>query len=85
MPASETISALRNYTPLADPGKESLELACPLLFIYGRRKPFMFHSPAWEAGVAAQRGCEVIAMDTGHWVMREEPAAVNEAILRWLA
>jgi pimeloyl-ACP methyl ester carboxylesterase len=64
--------------------RRSLELACPLLFIYGRRKPFMFHSPIWATGVAAQPGCEVIAMDTGHWVMREEPAAVNDAILRWL-
>ena len=62
----------------------SVELACPLLFIYGRRKPFMFHSPTWEAGVAAQAGCEVVTMDTGHWVMREQPAKVNDAILRWL-
>ena len=62
----------------------SVELACPLLFIYGRRKPFMFHSPTWEAGVAAQAGCEVVAMDTGHWVMREQPAKLNDAILRWL-
>ena len=61
-----------------------LELACPLLFIYGRRKPFLFHSPSWATGLAAQPGREVIAMDTGHWVMREQPAAVNEAILRWL-
>ena len=65
--------------------RRSLELACPLLFIYGRRKPFMFHSPTWAAGVAAHAGCEVIALDTGHWVMREEPAAVNNAILRWMA
>ena len=62
----------------------SVELACPLLFIYGRRKPFMFHSPTWEAGVAAQAACEVVAMDTGHWVMREQPAKLNDAILRWL-
>jgi pimeloyl-ACP methyl ester carboxylesterase len=62
----------------------SLELACPLLFIYGLRKPFMFHSPAWVAAVAEQRGCEVVAMETGHWVMREKPGAVNDAILRWL-
>jgi pimeloyl-ACP methyl ester carboxylesterase len=65
--------------------RRSVELACPLLFIYGRRKPFMFHSPAWAAAVAAQRGCEVIAMDAGHWVMREQAAAVNEAIVRWMA
>ena len=64
--------------------RRSVELACPLLFIYGLRKPFMFHSPTWQAGVAAQRGCEVLAMETGHWVMREQPAAVNDVIVRWL-
>jgi len=61
-----------------------LELACPLLFIYGRRKPFMFHSPEWATGLAAQPGCEVIAADAGHWVMKDQPTLVNEAILRWL-
>jgi pimeloyl-ACP methyl ester carboxylesterase len=66
------------------PKQRTLELACPLLFIYGRRKPFMFHSPTWQAGVAAEPGCEVVAMDTGHWVMRDEPGAVNDAILRWM-
>jgi pimeloyl-ACP methyl ester carboxylesterase len=65
--------------------RRSVELASPLLFIYGRRKPFMFHSPAWAAAVAAQRGCEVIAMDAGHWVMQEKAGAVNEAIVRWIA
>jgi pimeloyl-ACP methyl ester carboxylesterase len=63
----------------------SLELACPLLFIYGRRKPFMFHSPTWSTGLAAQPGCEVIAVDAGHWVMKDAPTFVNEAILRWLS
>jgi pimeloyl-ACP methyl ester carboxylesterase len=64
---------------------QPLELACPLLFIYGRRKPFMFHSPEWEAWLAAQPGCEVIAADAGHWVMKDQPTLVNDAIARWLA
>jgi pimeloyl-ACP methyl ester carboxylesterase len=63
----------------------SLELACPLLFIYGRQKPFMFHSPEWASALAEQPGCEVVAIDAGHWVMRDDPAAVNDALLRWLA
>jgi pimeloyl-ACP methyl ester carboxylesterase len=62
----------------------SLELACPLLFIYGRRKPFMFHSPQWATGLATQPGCQVIAVEAGHWVMKNDPAAVNDSILRWL-
>lgn len=63
---------------------QRLELACPLLFIYGRRKPFMFHSPQWQAGLAEQPGCEVIAVDSGHWVMKQQPTVVNEAIRRWV-
>jgi pimeloyl-ACP methyl ester carboxylesterase len=63
---------------------QRLELACPLLFIYGQRKPFMFHSPQWAAGLATQPGCEVIAVDAGHWVMKDEPAIVNRAIRDWL-
>ncbi len=61
-----------------------VELACPLLFIYGTRKPFMFHSPAWAAGLAREPGCDVVAVDAGHWVMKDDPAAVNEAVVRWL-
>jgi pimeloyl-ACP methyl ester carboxylesterase len=63
---------------------QRLELACPLLFLYGRRKPFMFHSPQWAAGLAQQPGCEVIAVDSGHWVMKDQPAVVNDAIRRWM-
>jgi pimeloyl-ACP methyl ester carboxylesterase len=62
----------------------ALELACPLLFIYGRAKPFMFHSPTWAARLARRPGCDVVPLDTGHWAMKDNPAAVNQAILRWL-
>ena len=63
---------------------QRLELACPLLFIYGRRKPFMFHSPAWAEWLATQPGCEVIGVEAGHWVMKDQPAVVNDAIRQWL-
>jgi pimeloyl-ACP methyl ester carboxylesterase len=29
---------------------------CPMLFVYGRRKPFMFHTAEWAAWLAAQPG-----------------------------
>ena len=61
-----------------------VELACPMLFIYGRRKPFMFHSPEWAEGLATQPDCEVIEADAGHWVMKDAPAVVNGAVRRWL-
>lgn len=63
---------------------QPLELACPLLFIYGRRKPFMFHSPEWAGWLAAQPGCKVIEADAGHWVMKDAPAVANGAVRRWL-
>ncbi|MDZ7652225.1 MAG: alpha/beta hydrolase [Burkholderiaceae bacterium] len=59
--------------------------ACPLLFLYGSRKPFMFHSTSWADEVAAQPGSRVIAFDCGHWVMTERPEAFNQAVLQWLA
>jgi len=51
----------------------------PMLFIYGKRKPFMFHTPAW----ADAR--ETRAFDTGHWVMTEQPRQFNEAVDAWLS
>lgn len=58
---------------------------CPMLFIYGTRKPFMFHSDAWADALRAQPGCQVLPLDTGHWVMRDQPEAFNQAVLAWLS
>ena len=59
--------------------------ACPMLFVYGRRKPFLFHSSAWADAVASRPGSRVLAFETGHWVMVSEPAQFNRAIAAWLA
>lgn len=58
---------------------------CPLLFIYGRRKPFMFHTSEWAAAIAAEPGNQVLGLQTGHWVMTENAAEFNRAVLAWLA
>jgi len=58
---------------------------CPMLFIYGTRKPFMFHSPQWLAEVAAQPGNRVAAMDTDHWPMLRRSDEFNQLVLDWLA
>ena len=58
---------------------------CPMLFIYGRRKPLRFHAPEWAREVAARPGSEVVAFDTGHWVMLQQPERFNELVRRWLA
>lgn len=59
--------------------------ACPMLYIYGKRKPFMFHSPGWLLELASRPGSEVLGMDSGHWVMKEQTHAFNEAVNYWLS
>ena len=59
--------------------------AWPMLFIYGQRKPFMFHSTGWAQGLATRPGSEALGLRAGHWVMRDQPEAFNQAVLDWLA
>ena len=61
-----------------------IEPTCPVLFMYGERKPFMFHSPRWIERVKALPGGEVLGLPTGHWVMVQAPQAFNERLLAWL-
>lgn len=50
---------------------------CPLLFVYGKKKPFMFHSAAWVDHVRKNgtstpgRGSEVVGLECGHWVTKD--------------
>ena len=57
----------------------------PLLYIYGERKPFMFHSGKWLQTLAAKEGSEAQAFATGHWVMVEQTEVFNTRIAAWLA
>ena len=57
---------------------------CPVLYIYGTRKPFMFHSPQWSEALAARKGCKVIPFHTDHWPMLRQPKEFNAAVLEWL-
>jgi pimeloyl-ACP methyl ester carboxylesterase len=57
----------------------------PMLFFYGERKPFMFHSTAWREQLAARPSSRVIGLPTGHWVMVQRPKEFNDAVLAWLA
>lgn len=66
-------------------GAAEVAHACPVLFIYGERKPFMFQSPDWLAKVAASPGCAVRPFPTGHWVMAQQPEAFNLCVANWLA
>jgi len=58
---------------------------CPMLYLYGTRKPFMFHSQAWAEALAARPGSGVQGFEIGHWVMSAQPQAFNEAVSAWLA
>ena len=55
---------------------------CPLLFVYGEKKPFHFHSAAWVDHVRSVGG-EVVGVPCGHWVPRD-PAFAG-ILARWLS
>jgi len=57
---------------------------CPMLFVYARRKPFMFHAQSWVDELRARPGSEVHEFNTGHWIMLADPAGFNGLVRRWL-
>ena len=57
----------------------------PTFFAYGKRKPFMFHSPAWCDDLATRPGCRVEGLRAGHWVMLDAAPAFHAALLAWLS
>lgn len=63
----------------------TFEPSVPMLFIYGAKKPFMFHSPEWQHEIDSRKDSQVIAMSTGHWMMRDAPEQFNRSILEWLS
>ena len=66
-------SLLRRYTP-----------HCPVLFLYGKNKPVMFHSRHW-LDIVEQSGGRSEGIDGGgHWFMQSHAEQVNQAILQWL-
>ena len=66
-------------------GVVRFEPKVPMLFVYGTRKPFLFHTPAWAEALAAQPGSQVHAFATGHWVMSEQPERFNQVVGAWLS
>lgn len=61
------------------------EPACPMLFVYGRRKPIRFHAKEWADALAARPGNQVVEFDCGHWVMSNQPERFNQVVGAWLA
>ena len=63
--------------------------SCPCLFIYGAKKPFMFHTKGWARAVAARGKADglsaVRGVACGHWVQVERAGEVNALAGAWLA
>ena len=57
----------------------------PMLYVFGKRKPFQFQSRAWCQSLAARPGCAVVPFDTGHWVMKDAPQRFQKVLADWLA
>lgn len=53
----------------------------PLLFVFGRRKRFAFHSAEWITHVERTGGW-VVGLDSSHWVMLDP--AFTEILASWL-
>ncbi len=61
-----------------------VRLTMPVLYVYGTRKPFMFHSPQWLDALAARDGCAVQGLPCGHWVMLSRSEAFHACVRNWL-
>jgi pimeloyl-ACP methyl ester carboxylesterase len=60
------------------------EAACPLMFIYGTKKPFMFHSQQWLDALGKKPTSRVLALATDHWPMVGQAAVFNQTVQSWL-
>ena len=58
---------------------------CPFLYLYGKRKPLMFHSPRWLQIVEEHGGRNVGIEGAGHWLMETHPDPVNDELIRWFS
>lgn len=56
---------------------------CPVVYLYGTRKPFQFHSDRWLDMVAASGGFAQ-GIDAGHWLQEQRAEAVNALLVDWL-
>ena len=61
-----------------------IQLPMPLLFVYGERKHFMFHSAKWLEKVASNPDSAIQGLPCGHWVMLSKPEAFHARVRQWL-
>ena len=56
---------------------------CPVLFLWGERKPVMFHSTQWLRIVADSGGRAEGLAGAGHWLMETHAGVVNDRLAAW--
>ena len=56
----------------------------PVLFLWGCKKPVMFHSRRWLDMVEQTGGSNTGIEGAGHWLMESHPGEVNQVISAWL-
>jgi cis-3-alkyl-4-acyloxetan-2-one decarboxylase len=66
-------------------GMAPVRVTRPTLYLYGERKPFMFHSSAFLMELSQTPGCAAQGFPCGHWVMGKCASEMEAAILQWLA
>lgn len=69
----------------SSPIPKDYEPRCPILFLYGEKKPIHFHDPKWAEGLHQRPGCEAVGIaGAGHWFLVEKPGRTNQVMDRWL-
>lgn len=58
---------------------------CPVLFLWGERKPVMFHSAKWLQIVADSGGRAEGVAGAGHWLMETHAGIVNQRLAAWFS
>ncbi|MEE4216225.1 MAG: alpha/beta fold hydrolase [Xanthomonadales bacterium] len=56
---------------------------CPVLYLFGERKPLMFHSAKWLEIVASSGGQAAGIAGAGHWLMETHAGTINEKLSNW--
>src|SRR5690606_17229564 len=67
-------SILRRYRPTK-----------PILYLYGKRKPYMFHSKKWIQMLEEHKESRVVEIERGgHWFLLSHADRTNAEIRKWL-
>lgn len=64
---------LYRYTPSA-----------PVVYVYGKRKPFQFSGEKWTNYLLEHQGCEIHGLDCNHWIMNKFGLFLTDLITRRL-